>query len=153
MSIHCKSSTQVNFEIYYDPETDQVTLINGQSSPTLVFKKESGPDNVIIYKGTSAELEPGAWNLTAPDVSRTTTFLVLPRRFLPARDDAEEFEPESRKRSASVTLPAKRAKASSTVTLVPKHTVPVADFGMRQLEYLFVSLRPGQALKLAGSHP
>ncbi|KAI6506321.1 hypothetical protein MCOR10_011470 [Pyricularia oryzae] len=104
MSIHCKGSTQVNFEIYYDPETDQVILINGQSSPTLVFKKESGPDNVIIYKGTSAELEPGAWNLTAPDVSRTTTLLVLPRRFLPARDDAEEFEPESRKRSAPENL-------------------------------------------------
>lgn len=153
VSIHCKGSTQVNFEIYYDPETDQVTLINGQSSPTLVLKKESGPDNIIVYKGTSAELEPGAWNLTAPDVSRTTTLLVLPRRFLPARDDAEEFEPESRKRSASATLPAKRAKASSTVALVPKHTVPVADFEMRQLEHPLVSLRPGQTLKLVGSHP
>ncbi|KAL8310383.1 hypothetical protein RB597_010300 [Gaeumannomyces tritici] len=158
VSIRCKDSVRVDFEIFYDPEADQVTLKNGEFSPTLILKESgsSAQNPQIAYSGVNTQLEPGAWDVAAPDVGCTTTLLVLPRRFLPAGGDAEEFEPLNRKRSTSAALAAKRVKGpagASSAAPARRHALPVTDFKLRQPEHPLLRLKPGQTLQLAGSQP
>ncbi|KLU83176.1 CAMK protein kinase [Magnaporthiopsis poae ATCC 64411] len=155
VSLRSEDSTRVDFEIFYDPETDQVVLKTGESSPTLVLHQESESSShghQIVYSGVNTHLDPGAWQVAAPRVGRTTTLLVLQRRFLPAEGSAEKPEPASGKRSTSDALVGKRIKGkepaeASGATLVQRHAVS------EQPEHPLVRLKEGQTLELAGSLP
>lgn len=86
VSIQCKGPEQVEFEIFYDPETDQVTLKNHKTTLDIGKDPESKKGSFLVYKGVDVPLEPGAWDVVATKANCTTKLLVLPRRFVSAGD-------------------------------------------------------------------
>ena len=150
----------LTFRVYFDPSSDDVSLLNTSTSTILVVSG-SQPDNpgrqeIRVYHSSVAQIGPGQWDISTPNNGCTTKLLVLPRRFLPPSAHAGSSEQLGKKRG---TLPAtrdpgpKRARGVGppvnirTLSAVRNQGVNAAT------SHPLIDLRAGRTIEFIGSRP
>ncbi|KAL2187844.1 hypothetical protein L209DRAFT_753991 [Thermothelomyces heterothallicus CBS 203.75] len=166
------STTAVlTFRVFFDPSSDDVTLVNTGRTSTILVIGGGQPDSprqqeTRIYPSSVAQLGPGQWDISSPTHGCTTKMLVLHRRFLPslalpplallysARASSSEQPSKKRGTSPAARDPdAKRTRGAGppvnirTLSAVRNQGVNAAT------SHPLIDLRTGRTIELIGSRP
>ncbi len=150
VSICCRTSTKAvrTFQVYFDPASDDVILVNTGTTAILVTG-DGQRQRITVYPLTKAQLSPGKWDIC------TTKMSVFPRRFLSFLPPSALLEQPHKKRGTSPDArdpSAKRTRGAGplirTLSAVRNQGVTAASHPL-----LDVRLQPGQPIELNGSTP
>lgn len=150
----------LTFRVYFNPSSDEVSLLNTSDSTTLVVSG-SQPDNpgyqpIRVYQLSTAQIGPGQWDISTPNNGCTTKLLVLPRRFLLPSALAGSSEQPGKKRG---TLPAtqdpgpKRARGAGLPVSIRTLSAVRNQVVNTVTSHPLIDLRAGQTIELIGSRP